>query len=371
MFDHAGEIQLLLEYMDCGSLEGKLIHNESRLADLSRQILSGLYYLHRRKIVHRDIKPSNLLMNSRNQEKIGVTSSSNGEGKEWRSEVGSKRVEDDADVEGQVRGELGREGDVEVAGSGTRPEGNNDAVGLNRWRSVSMVAETDINLGKENSGDACKEWSDALGQSSMQAQTVEAEEVVTPGFMRSLSGSERHRPGLNIEVFLGKAQDEGGNFLGQNQSGEGISETQLIKKNFAPNEGVVAAQLRIEEEKNREAKNKSVLPAPTRKVNKKGKTKGNQNFQGQKQGSLTLGEGSTLNLKKGAVFRAAVAAISLSMASKAGCGQLLLNEAEASLKLGHVLGLKCKGNEDEVISKLMELESNDKETMVKKGGQAD
>ncbi|CAL5428470.1 unnamed protein product [Camellia sinensis] len=70
MFDHAGEIQLLLEYMDCGSLEGKLIHNESRLADLSRQILSGLYYLHKRKIVHRDIKPSNLLMNSRNQVKI-------------------------------------------------------------------------------------------------------------------------------------------------------------------------------------------------------------------------------------------------------------------------------------------------------------
>lgn len=70
MFDHASEIQLLLEYMDCGSLEGKLIHNESRLADLSRQILSGLYYLHKRKIVHRDIKPSNLLMNSRNQVKI-------------------------------------------------------------------------------------------------------------------------------------------------------------------------------------------------------------------------------------------------------------------------------------------------------------
>ncbi|KAE9453335.1 hypothetical protein C3L33_14763, partial [Rhododendron williamsianum] len=42
MFDHAGEIQ----------------------------ILSGLHYLHRRKIVHRDIKPSNLLINSRKQVKI-------------------------------------------------------------------------------------------------------------------------------------------------------------------------------------------------------------------------------------------------------------------------------------------------------------
>lgn len=70
MLDHAGEIQVLLEYMDGGSLEGTHIHHEPSLADLSRQILSGLHYLHRRKIVHRDIKPSNLLINSRKQVKI-------------------------------------------------------------------------------------------------------------------------------------------------------------------------------------------------------------------------------------------------------------------------------------------------------------
>ncbi|KAL7604798.1 mitogen-activated protein kinase kinase 5 [Lactuca sativa] len=70
MFDHAGEIQVLLEYMDCGSLEGTHISHEPSLADLTRQILSGLYYLHRRKIVHRDIKPSNLLINSKKQVKI-------------------------------------------------------------------------------------------------------------------------------------------------------------------------------------------------------------------------------------------------------------------------------------------------------------
>ncbi|KAJ0579170.1 putative mitogen-activated protein kinase kinase STE-STE7 family [Helianthus annuus] len=70
MFDRAGEIQVLLEYMDGGSLEGTHLSDESSLADLTRQILSGLYYLHRRKIVHRDIKPSNLLINSRKQVKI-------------------------------------------------------------------------------------------------------------------------------------------------------------------------------------------------------------------------------------------------------------------------------------------------------------
>ncbi|KAI3802800.1 hypothetical protein L1987_30943 [Smallanthus sonchifolius] len=70
MFDRAGEIQVLLEYMECGSLEGTRLSDESCLADLTRQILSGLYYLHGRKIVHRDIKPSNLLINSKKQVKI-------------------------------------------------------------------------------------------------------------------------------------------------------------------------------------------------------------------------------------------------------------------------------------------------------------
>ncbi|KAJ6795876.1 putative MAP kinase family protein [Iris pallida] len=70
MYDHAGEIQILLEFMDGGSLENRLIDNEPFLADVARQVLAGLAYLHRRKIVHRDIKPSNLLINSSRQVKI-------------------------------------------------------------------------------------------------------------------------------------------------------------------------------------------------------------------------------------------------------------------------------------------------------------
>ncbi|KAL0354406.1 UNVERIFIED_CONTAM: Mitogen-activated protein kinase kinase [Sesamum radiatum] len=44
--------------------------HEPSLSDLARQVLCGLYYLHKRKIVHRDIKPSNLLINSRRIVKI-------------------------------------------------------------------------------------------------------------------------------------------------------------------------------------------------------------------------------------------------------------------------------------------------------------
>ncbi|KAK9141446.1 hypothetical protein Syun_010846 [Stephania yunnanensis] len=64
MFDEEGDIRLLLEYMDGGSLQGTCISHEPSLASLARQILSGLSYLHRRRIVHRDIKPSNFLVNS-------------------------------------------------------------------------------------------------------------------------------------------------------------------------------------------------------------------------------------------------------------------------------------------------------------------
>ncbi|XP_056167614.1 mitogen-activated protein kinase kinase 5-like [Syzygium oleosum] len=67
MYVHNGEIQVLLEFMDGGSLEGIHVGNESHLSHLTHQILSCLAYLHRRKIVHRDIKPSNLLVNSSKQ----------------------------------------------------------------------------------------------------------------------------------------------------------------------------------------------------------------------------------------------------------------------------------------------------------------
>ncbi|KAL3736933.1 hypothetical protein ACJRO7_025806 [Eucalyptus globulus] len=62
--DHDGEIQVLPEFMDGGSLGGIHVGNESHLSHLSHRILSGVAYLRRRKIIHHDIKPSNLLVNS-------------------------------------------------------------------------------------------------------------------------------------------------------------------------------------------------------------------------------------------------------------------------------------------------------------------
>ncbi|KAL5995549.1 hypothetical protein ACLOJK_025612 [Asimina triloba] len=70
----SGDMALLLEYMDRGTLESVLhrsgTFSERALASVARQVLAGLSYLHSHKIVHRDIKPSNLLFNSEHEIKI-------------------------------------------------------------------------------------------------------------------------------------------------------------------------------------------------------------------------------------------------------------------------------------------------------------
>ncbi|KAK8940912.1 Mitogen-activated protein kinase kinase 5 [Platanthera zijinensis] len=71
-----GDVALLLEYMDAGSLESltgfksRGPFQEAALSVISRQVLLGLSYLHSHKIVHRDIKPGNLLVNAAGEIKI-------------------------------------------------------------------------------------------------------------------------------------------------------------------------------------------------------------------------------------------------------------------------------------------------------------
>lgn len=63
-----GLLNLVVEYMDGGSLEELVraggVQDERVLADIARQTLRGLAYLHQMKHVHRDIKPANILVSS-------------------------------------------------------------------------------------------------------------------------------------------------------------------------------------------------------------------------------------------------------------------------------------------------------------------
>eukprot|EP01033_Poteriospumella_lacustris_P004054 gene4054-2890_t len=64
----SGMINLVVEYMDGGSLEDLVraggCQDERILADIAFQTLTGLAYLHKNKNVHRDIKPANILCSS-------------------------------------------------------------------------------------------------------------------------------------------------------------------------------------------------------------------------------------------------------------------------------------------------------------------
>lgn len=81
--DSDGEIQVLLDYVDGGPLEGVHIQDERRLSKLALQMLSGLAHMHERKVVHRDIKPSNLLVDSLGNIKIA----------DWISRIVAKNMD--------------------------------------------------------------------------------------------------------------------------------------------------------------------------------------------------------------------------------------------------------------------------------------
>ncbi|KAF5934676.1 hypothetical protein HYC85_030847 [Camellia sinensis] len=105
------------------------------------------------------------------------------------------------------------------------------------------------------------------------------------------------------------------------------------------------------------------------KACRKPKSKGMKRKVWNKKGGLELHNriGPSAQFRKEAILRFAVAAISLSMASDSSHGRLLLNKAKATLQMGQVLGLNCEGKEEEVVSKLIELESMDLEKVHKKG----
>jgi hypothetical protein len=74
-FCHDGEIHILTEYMDCGSLDmvqarvGRI--EENMLRHICFQVLLGLDYLQTNlKVMHRDVKPSNILLNSKGEVKV-------------------------------------------------------------------------------------------------------------------------------------------------------------------------------------------------------------------------------------------------------------------------------------------------------------
>lgn len=67
-------LNIILEYMDKGSLQGLLndfgVFPESVAAFYTKEVLRGLLYLHEQGIMHRDIKGANILLSSKGEVKL-------------------------------------------------------------------------------------------------------------------------------------------------------------------------------------------------------------------------------------------------------------------------------------------------------------
>ncbi|KAI7985679.1 hypothetical protein LOK49_LG14G00462 [Camellia lanceoleosa] len=151
----------------------------------------------------------------------------------------------------------------------------------------------------------------------MEGNQIVVGDVVTPGFMKSLSGPEKDAPGLNLEVLLSKAHvSQCGNLLGHRYSELSDPKDQLVEEDEVQNSKDIAAHDSVVKEFFGVATCSTAAADQTRKISIKEKGKGMVKYQRKKKGDIRIGVGSVLNFRKGAIFRSAVAAISLSMASK-------------------------------------------------------
>ncbi|KAI8004185.1 Polyadenylate-binding protein 7 [Camellia lanceoleosa] len=256
----------------------------------------------------------------------------------------------DDDVAALVGNEVYDEGDTAVKCTDPRNDDWNGREKEASCKSTSGGAHTVSDMGKAIPGEACESREVARVLSSSNVQNGVDRPVdgdfSNPGLLKSLSGSRFIKAGLNIEVVLTKAHE----------------------LNNA--EGPVARNGRVV--------SSEILGSSAESIQKRAADKRVQihdlpsNYQ-KKKGSLQRDKsmaGTSLNLKKAAVFRSAVAALSLSATSESNNRRLLLTEAEASLQIGRILGVNCEGNDDVVLSKLMDLEVNDKEKLRNRGGDA-
>ncbi|KAF5938883.1 hypothetical protein HYC85_023142 [Camellia sinensis] len=205
--------------------------------------------------------------------------------------------------------------------------------------------------------------------------------VATPCFLKSLSGLPSSQPNVNLEVFLGPVQLDnpnhsrtqpihGFNEVGLVRSIEPISsrlqsshvhnEVGLVRSGEVVNFGLQASHvhppiLQSVEGNCRHSKLKA-------QVSKAKEIKGNHHSVKKRPGKASRGVKAMAiggnRSKNGVLFRAASQALfdSISLTSSSSKGRYLLNEAQATLQIGKLLGLNGEGNEKDVVEQIMELE---------------
>ncbi|THG21876.1 hypothetical protein TEA_021216 [Camellia sinensis var. sinensis] len=196
--------------------------------------------------------------------------------------------------------------------------------------------------------------------------------LLTPGFVKSLSGSEGSRPGINIEVVLEGAQ-VGGPVDGLScalinkvvpQTQNGLAQSREHTRCLSQAQELVRFNTTS-------VGREPVVTANTHRLQegKKGGSRG-RGKRGVHRNVASFSGG----FQRGALLRAAAAVLSHSQSQNSRSSRrrkLAIEEAHATLQLGKRLGMNCEGKENEVVQKIVELELQDAERFDKiaKGGQ--
>ncbi|GMQ06390.1 hypothetical protein CsSME_00051006 [Camellia sinensis var. sinensis] len=298
---------------------------------------------------------------------------------------GSKHEEDDDHVAILDGNEVDPSAEVERIAAVEARESSNVMVEDDQLKDTSVVAESDLQIGtSEDIGYACQDSSARLlvspkmravdGGGSFKGEV----QIQTSGVIKTLCGPEIMGRGINLVVDLKSTNESNGSGVGLvlDHSVVGPSKPSPLNVGLAPldvcNLSLPSAPILQSDGvlghlHPRHIGGLSVTSSPPNSftplsLQRKAASKKHRQMKSLQFGPSRFGK-STLNLRKGAVFRSAAAATSLSMARKSSRGRIDLSEAEATLELGKALGIDFEGKDEEVISKLLQLEAKDVENV--------
>ncbi|CAL5403827.1 unnamed protein product [Camellia sinensis] len=249
-----------------------------------------------------------------------VCSSYEPEDKQKSEQMNNWGEDEDDEVDIQQDDELDNMNDMAVGDKRREHEKKADMESRDKVLNVSLVEKTVSNLGKSNSGGARAGVMMRVAQEEKQVEQGDNRivdgEVMTSGFMKSLSGSIQSILGLNLEVVLNMAHEQNCD-MGH---GSGV----VAQPNYSDSNQVIsnilnqAQTVEKQQSNKKETRGDASRSYQVRKASRKEKAKRVSGHYFNQKDKLQIGKNRKelpMNLKKGAVFRAAVAAISLFMSS--------------------------------------------------------
>ncbi|GMP74006.1 hypothetical protein CsSME_00031546 [Camellia sinensis var. sinensis] len=299
---------------------------------------------------------------------------------------GSKHEEDDVHVAIFDGNEVDSSAEVERIAAVEAHVSSSVVVEDDQLRVTSVVAELDLQIGLSEDIGYAGQDSPARLLVSPKKRAVDGGgrfegEIQTSGVIKTLCGPENMGRGIKLVVDLKSTHEYNGSDVGSvlDHSVVGPSKLAPLTVGLAPidicNPNLPSAPIFQSDgvlgHLHPQQIGGSSPPNSFTSLNfqRKATSKKHRQMKSLQFGSSRFGK-STLNLRKGAVLRSAAATISLSMASKSSRGRVDLSEAEATLELGKTLGIDFEGKDEEVISKLLQLEANDLEKVRTRGGDA-